>query len=476
MAIDFSLIIPELLVAGLAFTVLIISLLVPKDQKKGLAYLTVFGLLATMVVTYLMIDVHDSLFNGMYVVDPFGSFMKILILLSSTMAVILGITYVEKFIAGFMGEFCFLILFATLGMMTLVSAGDFITLYIALELMTISFIVLVGFGKGIFRATEAAIKYLLLSALSSGLLLYGLSLIYAVTKTTDIKGVMEYLVQGEIAPIMLLGIIFLISGFGFKISAVPFHMWTPDVYEGAPTPVTALLSVASKGAAFGVFFRVFMHGFAGNVQDWMSVIIAVTVLTVVLGNLVAIPQKNIKRLLAFSGIAQAGYVLLGLVAFSTEGVSAALFYLMIYVFCNLGAFGVVIAYTQAGGGEQLEDYNGMWKKSPFLAAVMLICLLSLGGIPPLAGFVGKFLLFKAVMASGYMWLVFVSFGMSLVSVYYYLLVAKAMYLKAPKDNTVIKVPTGMQITLLLATILTFILGVYATPLINITTKVAQTFF
>ncbi|NLT95737.1 MAG: NADH-quinone oxidoreductase subunit N, partial [Clostridia bacterium] len=330
MAIDFSLIIPELLVAGLAFTVLIISLLVPKDQKKGLAYLTVFGLLATMVVTYLMIDVHDSLFNGMYVVDPFGSFMKILILLSSTMAVILGITYVEKFIAGFMGEFCFLILFATLGMMTLVSAGDFITLYIALELMTISFIVLVGFGKGIFRATEAAIKYLLLSALSSGLLLYGLSLIYAVTKTTDIKGVMEYLVQGEIAPIMLLGIIFLISGFGFKISAVPFHMWTPDVYEGAPTPVTALLSVASKGAAVGVVFRVFMHGVAGNVQDWMSVIIAVTVLTVVLGNLVAIPQKNIKRLLAFSGIAQAGYVLLGLVAFSTEGVSAALFYLMIY--------------------------------------------------------------------------------------------------------------------------------------------------
>lgn len=476
MAINFSLIMPELVVTVLAFLIMIISLLVPKDQKKGLAYLTIFGLFATLVVIFSMIDIQDSLFQGMYIVDPFGSFIKILVVLSSMIAVLLGTNYVEKFISGFVGEFCFLVLFATLGMMALVSAGDFITLYIALELMTISFIILVGFGKKIFRATEAAIKYLLLSALSSGLLLYGLSLVYAVTKTTHIDGVVEYIAQGQIAPILLLGIIFLISGFGFKISAVPFHMWTPDVYEGAPTPVTALLSVASKGAAFAVFFRVFMHGFAGNVHEWMTVIVVVTVLTLVLGNLVAIPQKNIKRLLAFSGIAQAGYILLGLIAFSTDGVTAALFYLMIYVFCNLGAFGVVIAFSQAGGGEQLEDYNGMWKRSPFLAAVMLISLLSLGGIPPLAGFVGKFLLFKAVMASGYLWLVFVAFGMSLVSVYYYLLVAKAMYLKAPKEDTIIKVPMGMQITLLLTAIFTFILGIYPTPLVNLATKVAQTFF
>lgn len=476
MAINFSLIIPEILVASLAFLIMIISLLVPKDQKKGLAYLTVFGLFTTIIVIYSMIDVQDSLFNGMYIVDPFASFLKLLVVLSSLITVLLGIDYVEKFIAGFMGEFCFLVLFATLGMMALVSSGDFITLYIALELMTISFIVLVGFGKGIFRATEAAIKYLLLSALSSGLLLYGLSLVYAVSRTTHIYGVMEYLTQGEVSPLLLLGIIFLITGFGFKVSAVPFHMWTPDVYEGAPTPVTALLSVASKGAAFGVFLRMFMHGFAGNVEDWMTIIIVITVLTLVLGNLVAIPQKNIKRLLAFSGVAQAGYVILGLVAFSTEGVSASLFYLMLYVFCNLGAFGVVIAFTQAGGGEQLEDYNGMWKRSPFLAAVMLTCLLSLGGIPPLAGFVGKFQLFKAVMAEGYTWLVFVAFGMSLVSVYYYLLVAKAMYLKAPKVFTTIKVPLGMQITLMLTAVITFILGIYPTPLINLATKVAQSFF
>jgi len=476
MAIDFSLIAPELLVAGLALVIMMISLLVPKDQKKGLAYLTIFGLIATLVVIYSMIEVQGSLFNGMYVVDPFGSFMKILVVVSAIMAVIFGIEYVDKFITGFVGEFCFLVVFATLGMMTLVSSGDFIILYVALELMTISFIVLVGFGKRIFRATEAAIKYLLLSTLSSGLLLYGLTLIYGAAKTTSINGVMEYIAQGETAPILLLGIVFLISGFGFKVSAVPFHMWTPDVYEGAPTPVTALLSVASKGAALGVFLRVFMHGFAGNTEQWMPVLIVITVLTIVLGNFVAIPQKNIKRLLAFSGVAQAGYILLGLVAFSTVGVSAALFYAMIYVFCNMGAFGVVIAFTQAGGGEQIADYNGLWKRSPFLAAVMLVSLLSLAGIPPLAGFFGKFQLFKAIMAEGYVWLVFVALGMSMVSVYYYLLVAKAMYFKDPHEDTPIKIPMGMQITLLATMVITLFLGIYPTPLTNLATQVAKTFF
>ncbi|MGI6224671.1 MAG: NADH-quinone oxidoreductase subunit N [Peptococcales bacterium] len=476
MDFNFSLIIPELLVAGFAFLVLIISLLVPKDQKKGLAYLAIFGLIATLIVLYLMIEVEGTLLEGMYIVDPFASFMKILVVLSSIMAVILGMEYVDKFIIGFLGEFSFLVLFATLGMMALVSAGDFITLYVSLELMTISFIVLVGFGKRIFRASEAAIKYLLLSAISSGVLLYGLTLIYGATKTITIDGVMKYFEQGEIAPIVLLGIVFLISGFGFKVSAVPFHMWTPDVYEGAPTPVTALLSVASKGAALGVFLRVFMHGFTGNVEFWMPIIIVISVLTIVLGNFVAIPQQNIKRLLAFSGVAQAGYILLGLIAFSTVGVSAALFYIMIYVFCNMGAFGVVTAFSQDGGGDNIKDYNGLWKRSPFLAAVMLVSLLSLAGIPPVAGFVGKFQLFKAIMEQGYVWLVFVALGMSMVSVYYYLLVAKAMYFKDPVEDNPIKVSMPIKITLLASAIVTLVLGIYPTPLVNLATQVAKTFF
>ncbi|MFZ5943743.1 MAG: NADH-quinone oxidoreductase subunit N [Bacillota bacterium] len=476
MGFDLTLLTPELLIAGFAFTVMIISLLVPKEQKNGLAYVSVFGLLITLIVLFRMINVQDSLFAGMYIVDPFGSFIKILIVISSIMAVMLGTQYVDKFITGFVGEFCFLVLFATLGMMTLVSAGDFITLYVALELMTISFIILVGFGKRIFRATEASIKYLLLSALSSGVLLYGLTLVYGVTKTTNIDGVMQYISQGGSAPLLMLGIVFVISGFGFKVSAVPFHMWTPDVYEGAPTPVTALLSVASKGAAFGVFFRVFLKAFPANAELWMPVIIALTVLTLLLGNFVAIPQKNIKRLLAFSGVAQAGYILLGLIAFSTTGVSAALFYSMIYVFCNMGAFGVIIAFSQAGGGDQLEDYNGLWKRSPFLAAVMMVSLLSLAGIPPLAGFVGKFQLFIAIMEQGYLWLVFVALGMSMVSVYYYLLVAKAMYFKDPHEEAPIIVPFGMQVALMATMIITLFLGIYPTPLTNLATQVAKTFF
>jgi len=476
MTINFSLIIPELLVAGLGLLVMIISLLVPKDQKKGLAYFTVFGLIGVLVVLYFMIDAQGTLFNGMYIVDPFGSFLKILVVLSSIMAIMLGIEYVEKFIAGFLGEFCFFVVFATLGMIALVSAGDFITLYVALELMTIAFIILVGFGKHIFRASEAAIKYLLLSTLSSGVLLYGLTLVYGAAKTTSINGVMEYIAQGETAPILVLGIVFLISGFGFKISAVPFHMWTPDVYEGAPTPVTALLSVASKGAAFGVLFRVFMHALPGNVELWMPIIIVLTVLTILLGNFVAIPQKNIKRMLAFSGVAQAGYILLGLIAFSTVGVSAALFYAMIYVLCNMGAFGVIIAFSQAGGSDEIKDYNGLWKRSPFLAAVMLASLLSLAGIPPLAGFVGKFQLFRAIMEQGYVWLVFVALGMSMVSVYYYLLVAKAMYFKDPHEDSPIKVSLPIQITLLVTTLVTLFLGIYPTPLTNLATQVAKTFF
>ncbi len=476
MDINFSLLIPEFIVVGFAFLVLIISLLVPEIQKKGLGYVSIFGLLFTLISLYLMMNVQDSLLQGMYIVDPFATFIKMSIVLSSIMVLLLGTEYVYRLINEYYSEFCFLVLFATLGMMALVSAGDFITLYVALELMTITFIVLVGFWTRNTKSSEAAIKYILLSALSSAVLLYGLTLIYGVTGTTLINDVVGTIGKSFDNSILLVGLVFLISGFGFKVSAVPFHMWTPDVYEGAPTPVTALLSVASKGAALAVFFRVFLKGLAGISTLWIPILITITVLTIMLGNFVAIPQKNIKRLLAFSGVAQAGYILLGLVAFTTFGVASSLFYLALYVFSNLGAFGVVIAFSQAGGGDQISDYNGLWKRSPLLAAVMLICLLSLAGIPPLVGFVGKFHLFRAVMEQGYVWLVFVALGMSMVSVYYYLLVAKAMYLKNPKTNDAVKVPIGMQITLLATMVITIFLGLYQTPLINLTISVAETFF
>lgn len=479
MNINFSLILPELLITGLAFLVMIIALLVPKDQKKGLGYISAFGLIAVLVVLYRMIGVEGTLFNGMYIVDPFGTYFKMLIVLSSVLTILLGTEYIKKFVGENFSEFCFLTLFATLGMMALVSAGDFITLYVALELMTIAFIILVGFGKNLLRSSEAGVKYLLLSALSSAILLYGLTLVYGATKTTFIYDIAYFAyTKGLSNPAVIIGMVFIICGFFFKVSAVPFHMWTPDVYEGAPTPVTAILSVASKGAAFGVFVRVFLKGFVFHANLWLPIVIVVSLLTILLGNFVAIPQKNIKRLLAFSGVAQAGYILLGLVAYSTFGVVSILFYTMMYAISNLGAFGVVIAFSQAGGSDNIEDYNGMWKRSPLLAAVMLMSLLSLAGIPPLVGFVGKFKLFTAIIASGYIWLAFIAIGMSMVSVYYYLLVAKAMYIEDPNptNDTKIKVPMGMQITLFTTMLVTLFLGIYPTPLTNLAIAVAKSFF
>lgn len=479
MDINFSLLIPEILLAGLAFIILIMALLIPKGQKNGLGYLAVFGLAAIIFALFKMIGVEDTVFNGMFIVDPFATFFKILIALSALLTILLGSDYITKYIDTNYGDFCFLTLFASLGMMILVSAGDFVTLYVALELMTLSFIVLVGFGKNHLRSSEAGIKYLLLSVLSSAILLYGLTLVYGATKTMFIGDIVQFALQyGTSNPAMLLGMIFILSGFLFKVSAVPFHMWTPDVYEGAPTPITALLSVASKGAAFAVFIRLFLHGFTLHAPLWMPIIITIAVITILLGNFVAIPQTNIKRLLAFSGVAQAGYILLGLVAYSTFGVAAILFYTMMYVVSNMGAFGVVIAVSAAGGGDEISDYKGMWKRSPLLAAVMLASLLSLAGIPPLLGFVGKFKLFTAIIAAGYIWLAFLAIGMSMVSVYYYLLVAKAMYLEdpTPEQDTKIKVPFSMQVTLFVIMITMLVLGVYPTPLTNLAINVAQTFF
>lgn len=479
MDINFSLLLPELLIAGLAFITLIIALLVPQGQKKGLGYLVVIGLVGILFVLFSMLGVEETVFNGMFIVDPFGTFFKILLAMSALLTILLGSEYIAKYINTNYGDFCFLTLFATLGMMVLVSAGDFITLYVALELMTLSFIILVGFGKNHLRSSEAGIKYLILSALSSAVLLYGLTLVYGVTKTTFISDILNFaLINGTSNPAMLIGMIFILTGFLFKVSAVPFHMWTPDVYEGAPTPITALLSVASKGAAFGVFVRVFLHGFTVHATLWMPIIITIAVITILLGNFVAIPQTNIKRLLAYSGIAQAGFILLGLVAYSTFGVAAILFYTMMYVISNMAAFGVVIAVSGAGIGDEISDYNGMWKRSPLLAAVMLASLLSLAGIPPLLGFVGKFKLFAAIIASGYIWLAFLAILMSMVSVYYYLLVAKAMYFKEPnpKEDTKIKVPLSIQITLFFLMVSLLVLGVYPTPLTNLAINVAQTFF
>jgi NADH-quinone oxidoreductase subunit N len=469
---NFNLILPELLTALLAFTVLILSLIIPKGKRGALLYLTISGLVIILVFLYGMMGINDTFLNGMFLIDGLATYFKFIIIISALFVTVLSLEYGNKHLAHVLGEYNVTLLFAVLGMMVLVSAGDLVTLYTALELMTLSFISLVGYGGLMKKAPEAAIKYILLSALSSAVLLYGLTLTYGIARSTMLVEIARQINEGAGGQVLLLAVIFVVSALAFKVSAVPFHMWTPDVYEGAPTPVTAFLSVASKGAAFAILLRLLLQIY-GSSQLWLLVLMVITTLTLILGNYVAIPQTNIKRLMAYSGIAQAGYILLGVIAYSRTGLEAAIFYCMLYVFSNLGAFAVIIVMSNQLDSEEIADYAGLWKRSPLMAATMLICLLSLAGIPPLAGFYGKFYLFTAVMEQGYTWLVFVALAMSMVSVYYYLMVAKVMYLYEPGEGGPIRVSLPQKLSMLVAMVVTLFLGVYPEPLTELAVSVAK---
>lgn len=463
---DFSLsyISIEIATAILGLGILIIGLLVPKEQKYGLGYLVTIGLAGILFMSFGHYGVNSKILDGMYVLDDFGLFFKQLFLVAAVLVSLSATLYVRKIGSNY-GEFFVMMVFATLGMIVLASAGDFITLYLALELMTISFYILTGYKKGDSKSAEAGIKYLILGAMSSGILLYGLSLVYGMTGTTIISEVaLKLKDMAGMPPALLVGLVFLIAGFGFKISAVPFQMWSPDVYEGAPTPVTAFLAVGSKAAAFAVLVRVFLTAFPVYAGQWKLLFAALAALTIVVGNLVAIPQTNIKRMLAYSSIAQAGYIMTGVIAASAAGVKGVAFYAMLYVFATVGAFTVVMNFSANTGSDEIKDYAGLAQRSPLMAAVLTVCLLSMAGIPPLAGFAGKFYLFSSIVNQGYLWLVLVGLVMSMASVYYYLNVAKVMYMNDPVDDAPIVVPAGSKATLILAMAITVFLGVWPEPL------------
>lgn len=454
----------EIFTALLGLGVLIVGLLVPKEQKYGLGYLVTIGLTGILFMSFGHYGVNSKILDGMYVLDDFGLFFKQLFLVAAILVSLSATLYVRKIGSNY-GEFFVMMVFATLGMIVLASAGDFITLYLALELMTISFYILTGYKKGDSKSVEAGIKYLILGAMSSGILLYGLSLVYGMTGTTIISEVaLKVKDLAGMPPALLVGLVFLVAGFGFKISAVPFQMWSPDVYEGAPTPVTAFLAVGSKAAAFAVLVRVFLTAFPVYAGQWKLLFAALAALTIVVGNLVAIPQTNIKRMLAYSSIAQAGYIMTGVIAANAAGVKGVAFYAMLYVFATVGAFTVVMNFSANTGSDEIKDYAGLAQRSPLMAAVLTVCLLSMAGIPPLAGFAGKFYLFSSIVNQGYLWLVLVGLVMSMASVYYYLNVAKVMYMADPTDETPIVVPAGSKATLLLAMAITVFLGVWPEPL------------
>ena len=458
-AADFYYLLPEILLTAGALLVLVVDLLAPRRDAAVLG--TALATLAASGVAVLAFaGVDTTISAGLLAVDGFAAFFKVLFLLSAGITLLMSAPYLQ--VEGVRpGEFCFLILCATLGMMFMASGIDLITLFIGLETMAISFYILTGFLKPSRRSNEAAVKYFLLGAFSLGLLLYGMSLFYGVAGTTSLAGIADALAGSEGSLLLSLALILLGAGMGFKIAAVPFHMWAPDVYEGAPTPVTAFLSVGSKAASFAMLLRILLEGIPGLVADWQVFFWALAAVSMTVGNIAAITQSNIKRMLAYSSIAHAGYVLIGVVAASDRGVTATMVYLWVYLFMQLGAFAILSMLRRKDVvGDELKDLSGLYFRQPAAAFAMLIFMLSLGGIPPTAGFMGKFWLFSAAIDSGFIWLAVIGVVNSAISLYYYVRVVVFMWLKEETLGSPIVIRPAIATALVIAVVGSVLFGVY----------------
>jgi NADH-quinone oxidoreductase subunit N len=441
--LNLTLFIPEITLA--VFAILVILLDLGVKQKSVLMAVSLAGLVIAGGFSVAMWgESHPAIFNNMLAVDNFALLFKLLFAGIAFLVILASADYISKF-ARFQGEYYALILLSTLGMMLMAAAADLISLYVALELTSISLYVLVGFLKD-RKSTEASLKYLLLGAIASAVLLYGMALIFGTTGQTrlnDIAQSIQSMSAGSVFdfPALLMGIVLIIAGFGFKIAAVPFQMWVPDVYEGAPTPITAYLSVASKAAGFAVILRVFFPAFSipdWLSQDWGMIFAVISVISMTIGNVVAIPQTNIKRMLGYSSIAQAGYLMVGLAGMGVFPVysslpygllaqSGVLFFLASYALTNLGAFIAIIAISNKVDSDMIADYAGMGKRAPILALALTLCLVSLIGMPPAAGFMAKFYIFSSAVQNGLLWLVIIAAINSVISAYYYLRVVKVMW-------------------------------------------------
>ena len=437
---------PEILLVIFAAAVILLDLVVKDRESVAVAYLSLVGLVcvfAAVLITHFSFRNPVSLFLGMIRLDEFSTFFKILLLLATAATVLFSLRS-EELDARLKGEYYALLLAITLGMFLMASSTNLLMIFISLETVSLTSYILAGFLTHSPRSSEAAFKYITYGAVASGTMLFGLSFLFGMAGSGDLGQISvrltELLASGEVAPLaVLIAITFVLAGVGYKIASVPFHMWSPDVYEGAPIPITAFLSVASKSAGFALFIRFFYAGF-GNTElmqavDWPFMLAIVSALTMTVGNLAALPQQNVKRLLAYSSIAHGGYLLMGGVLLTSEGIGAILFYLVVYLFMNLGAFYIVVLIANEEGTEMIDGYRGLSSRAPLVAVAMMIFLFSLTGIPPFAGFFGKWLLFAAVIEQGYYWLAFVGLLNSVVSLYYYARIVKAMFFEDADEET-----------------------------------------
>ena len=425
----FLAILPEILLVVLGGLVLVLDLFLSQERKGSLGWVTASGLFFIMAISLVFARPPAEprlVWGGMLRQDSFGFVFTMLLLFGAAISSLMSIDY-EKF--GKRGEFYVLLLVSTLGMCFMASAADLIMLYLAIETTSIPLYVMAGFFTKDQKSVEAGIKYLLFGAMTSAIMLYGFTLLYGFSGTTQIYMLAEQLQAGQV-PLFALAasLLLILAGFGFKVSAVPFYFWAPDVYEGAPTPVAGFLSTASKAAGFAVLLRVMLAVYPTQAQLWMTVVGVLAVVSMFVGNLLALAQKNIKRMLAYSSIAQAGYILIGVASNSALGTTGAIYYLMAYLATNLAAFGIVTVVGKAVGSDEIQAYSGLSRRSPGLALGLLVALLSLGGIPPFAGFFGKLVVFGAAMQSGLVWLALMGLINSMIALYYYLVVLKVVYL------------------------------------------------
>jgi len=464
-AINQSLIasLPEIFLLVAACLLLLVDLLLKGRRVDLIAGLSILIVLAVATITWVLevhADYDSPVYNNMFVADPYSVFFKMIFYIATVLTILLSNNYL-KLEAEAHGEYFVMLLFALCGMMIMASAIDLISIYVGMELLALSMYVLTGFLKQNERSNESALKYLILSATATCLMLYGVSLFYGLCGTTQLNGLTDALTSAELTtdPAIILATLFLLAGFAFKIAAAPFHMWAPDVYEGAPTPITAFMSVGSKAAGFAVLLRVFVQALAPLADIWLLSFGIIALATMAVGSLVALVQNNIKRLLAYSSIAHAGFALLGLVAGGERGVTSVMLYLLIYTFMNLGIFAVVVTMKREQyANELISDYSGLSKQQPVLALLMLLFLFSLAGIPPTAGFIAKLYIIIALIEAGYILLAVAAVLFSAIAAFFYLRIVMLMYMREPIRDSSLNQPFVLRLSLAITGIATLGIG------------------
>jgi NADH-quinone oxidoreductase subunit N len=459
---------PALIVVGAAVLVLGLDLLPSRGSKDHVGAVALAGVVGALLATVWQWGNEARAFSGMVLLDNYALFFNIVICYAAALILLLSVDYLKRTSAE-SGEYYALVLFAAAGMILMASAGDLIVVFLALELMSLSLYVLAGLFTTRLDAAEASMKYFLLGAFASSFLLYGIALIYGTTGTTNFDRIAAAVAGKPHDPLVVIGLGLLLVGFGFKISSVPFHMWAPDVYEGAPTSITALIATGSKAAAFAALVRLLGGALRVAQPDWAAIMWVLAAVSMTVGNVVALAQSNLKRMLAYSSIAHVGYMLIGLVAVGSGGAGAVLFYLLAYVFTTAGAFGAILLCERAGADAvEVGDYAGLGRRNPLLAATLSLFLLSLIGIPPLAGFFGKFYLFGAAVRGGYLWLTVIAVLNSAVAAYYYLRVIIYMYMRDEDGSGAVYTPSfagGVALVIALTGIV--LLGVMPAPFVEL---------